>query len=240
MQGGIGFGRSLFVGFVLGVMVIVGLWAWVRVTGTIPGLDKTTEPPGRLLLIGVTTDAAGSNLGGLLAFVDIDGTVEVVDADTRVAIPGTSFDRVQDAYAFGGGVAVADALASASGSGETPDWVVLRPAAWTSIVDEAGGARIDVPYAVNAFVSGGLLTIDAGAQRLDGAELHALWASADFFEVPARATSTRRAVTEATVGVITSEWTAVNAALADGDADSSLTPSALQSFGELAAATQPR
>lgn len=97
------------------------------------------------------------------------GELTVFDPLTEVAIPGTTYDRLRDAYAFGGGPAVAAAIARLEG-GPTPGYVVLEEDAWIAAVDAAGGLALDSPGSVEVFTGERLFSFPAGRQVLSGVE----------------------------------------------------------------------
>jgi len=61
-------------------------------------------------------------------------TLTDVDPDTRVHVTGKTFDRLGDAFSFGGGAAVAAALPA-----PRPAWVAVPQDVWVAAVDAGAG-----------------------------------------------------------------------------------------------------
>ncbi len=116
-----------------------------------PGEDGTVETP-------------------VVAAVDTaSGELTVYDPMTELTIPGTTYDRLRDAYPFGGGAAVAAAVARLEG-GPAPGYVVFERDAWVAAVDAAGGLALDSPRPVDVFTGERLFSFPRGEQVLSGAE----------------------------------------------------------------------
>lgn len=225
-----GFARSLAVGAILGLLVVtVAVVAVVAGTGS-QGWFAETEPPGEVLVIALTNDADGASVAGVIARVAPDGQAEVLDPFMEVDIPGTSYSALRDASAFGGGQAVADAYAGATGAEEPPAWVVMRSEVWQGLVDDAGGAAVDVPAAANVFLNDELYMIEAGEQTLSGVEVGALVATERAADAAAAA-GVNAAVGRAWGVVVTGAWADVVAAVEAGDASSSVDGELLGEFG---------
>ncbi len=97
------------------------------------------------------------------------GALAVYDPLAEVTIPGTTYDQLRDAYPFGGGPAVAAAIARLEG-GATPGYVVFEQEAWVAAVDAAGGLELDSPRTVDVFTGEQLYSFPRGEQVLSGAE----------------------------------------------------------------------
>ncbi len=160
--------------------------------------------------------------------VDSEGSVTVVDTNTQVTIPGTTYDRLRDAYSFGGGAAVAAGYAEATGE-EAGAWVVLPAEVWMGLVDDAGGVEVDVPAETNVFVDDELYSLEAGKGVLSGAELSALAVAASDSEW-ASSKASRLAVSDAVAEVVVSSWGEVVDAVTAGDASSSVDSEKLSEF----------
>ncbi len=230
MAGSGGFGKSLAVGALLGLLVIsVAVIAVLAGSGEIDWFAPT-EPPGEVLVVAVTDDADGAAVGGVLLLFSDTGSIEVVDPFTEVTIPGTSYTLLRDAYAFGGGQAVVDAYAEARGLQNGPAWVVVPRGDWQALVDDAGGAVTVVPAGANVFLGDKLYAIEEGQQTLSGAELGALVAT-QATATPGDADRTNEAVGEALGTVLASSWAEVSALVEAGDASSSVDGELLNEFG---------
>ncbi|MDP2181778.1 MAG: hypothetical protein Q8K99_04320, partial [Actinomycetota bacterium] len=124
MAGG-GFGRSALIGAGVGLVAVVVLGAVAFLA--FGGLEQLNSVPERLLVVAIGEDADGSQVAAVIFTVDVSaGAVETesIDPQTKVAIPGTSYEALAEAYSFGGGEGVAAALSRAKG-GKPLDWVAL-------------------------------------------------------------------------------------------------------------------
>lgn len=224
--------RSLILGALLGVFAVAALAVWM-----VQASRKATEAPRDMLVIALTEDQDGAVVAGIIfATEDPDDGVTFVDPDAEVAIPGTSYDRVKDAYAFGGGSAVMEAVGELprdSGLSRTPEaWVVLPDDTWQALVDARGGAEIDIPSDINAFLRGDLHMFSAGRREVNGEDLVVLAGSIDFVESARDARDLRAQVNEAVADTVADSWEDIADAVADGRASSSVTAQALQSFAQ--------
>jgi len=223
-------GKSLLWGAIAGLTVVVALLVAIAYWG--PGTD-TGEAPDSVLVIALAEDADGAVVvAGAFVFESKPTTAQltVVDTDSQVEIPGTTYDRLKDAYAFGGGDLVADSVSEISGS-SSDAWVVLPPAVWREIVESAGGVGVHVPVATNAFVGGELYVISAGRQTLSGSELFALHSSSWYMQDEGMAAETREAFAQGIAEAVAEDWAVLVEAVEDDRADASGSASSLESFG---------
>ncbi|MRR13291.1 hypothetical protein EG835_12750, partial [bacterium] len=109
--------------FVLVLIALAGIAAVLAVlllTGRIGSSAVSAEELKRVLLVAASPDENGEVLGQIIAVVDVaDGSAAVmapISPALEVAIPGTSFSTLGDAYPFGGGSGTADAYARGSGA----------------------------------------------------------------------------------------------------------------------------
>jgi hypothetical protein len=129
----------------------------------------------RVVLVIASSGADGSVVAQLVALVDSRASQDAstaisdIDPDTRVAIPGTSFDRLRDTYAFGGGAAVAAALPK-----PRPAYVAVPQVVWTAAVDRSGGVTVTLPASLEVFDGSRLTSFAVGAQHLTGDGIAAL------------------------------------------------------------------
>ena len=166
-EGG-GYGRSLLWGALLGLAGIAALAGYLYYNASSTAYRGGV--PEEVLVVGAVQDADGASVGGVIFMVDSEGGFEYVDATAEVTISGTSYETLQDAYAFGGGAAVAEAYGRLQGV-ETPAWLALPQDTWMAAVDEAGGVVVDVDEGVYVFLGRELVSIEEGEQELSGAEL---------------------------------------------------------------------
>jgi hypothetical protein len=199
-----GLRRALVWGLVAGLLVVAAAVAWFATIVRSP--EYAMRQPGDRVLVVVAsregTDAA--QVAQLLGVVDLSGKtlrVGLIDPMTRVALPGTSYDRLRDAYPFGGGEGVAIAWSRHTASRPLPV-VTLSEEALVALVDRLGGISVDVPAAANVFDGSRLYTIGGGTQRLSGAEVRALLSAADGMDAAGARPSVRVAVAMAIVGAM--------------------------------------
>jgi len=110
--------------------------------------------------------------------------VRAVDPLTHVTLPGTSFDRLRDAYPFGGSNGIADAIRRAEGE---------RPAAFVEIT--ADGLRqllandrieLDVPSPMDVFADARVYSFAVGRMQADADETLAVCRGAEYLAKPER------------------------------------------------------
>ncbi len=171
-----GRGRPVLVGVLLGLILVVAVFGYVAYAYTAQSGQVETD---RVLLIGLTEDADGAQVAGIVGVLDWTPGAErirVIDPLTEIAGTGTSYTALKDQYPFGGGASVSEAVASIEG-GEPLPWIVLPADVWIGLVDAAGGLNYDVERSTNAYVRGELFLIEAGEQTLSGGETYAIAAA---------------------------------------------------------------
>lgn len=173
-----GLGKSVVIGGVAAVALMalsLALYA-----GGMLRLPRSERDVSRLLVIATAPDAEGVDVAEVAFVLDRDREeVALVDVRAAATVPGTSATSARDAYPFGGGDAVATALAPQTG-GVTLGWVVLPSAVWEGIVDDAGGLTLDVPRGVSAYRDGKLTVVESGRRRVSGADVVALVSASAF------------------------------------------------------------
>ena len=133
----------------------------------------------RVALVIASPAADGAVVAQLVAIVDSSASQNAsaaivdVDPDTKVAIPGTSFDRLRDAYAFGGGAAVVAALPKPKPQPK-PAYVAVPQHVWTAAVDHSRGVTVTLPASLDVFDGTRLTSFSAGEQRIQGEGIAAL------------------------------------------------------------------
>lgn len=135
----------------------------------------------RVALVIASPAADGAVVAQLVAIVDSNASqnastaITDVDPDTKVAIPGTSFDRLRDAYAFGGGAAVVAALPKPKPKPQPkPAYVAVPQPVWTAAVDRSRGVTVTLPASLDVFDGTRLTSFSAGEQRIQGEGIAAL------------------------------------------------------------------
>lgn len=217
--------RSLLVGALAGLLAVV-----IAVIATLAGsgafsTQAENAVPARVLVVAVTEDTDGSTVAGIVYLLSDDGAATQVDTRARVPIAGTSYDMVRDAYSFGGGAGVARVVSRLLSEPAPLEWVVLPSESWIRLIDKSGGASVEVRQSVNVYVDNELYSIERGAHKLTGAEIHALAAAAAESE---RGTED---LGQAVSTELTSNWTSLAAEVAHGQAVSSLASDRLAEFG---------
>lgn len=162
--------RGLFVAALIGGLVAVAvvltlvLVAQRSLVGA-PLLSRAKQGT----LVGLAlADASGDVAVRLVVYYPPDGGPgKVVDPSSRVAVPGTSSNTLGDAYAFGGGAALAGAYARLSAV-DTPAWIVIEPADWARI---GRPVSVYLPRPVDVFNGSELVSFPAGPVAATPAEL---------------------------------------------------------------------
>ena len=176
-------GKAVATGALSALLVLAlaagGGYVYLRATDS---LSKRTDTATVALVIASRGEdgATVASLVGLVASSDATTTITDVDPDTRVTIAGTSYDRLKDAYAFGGGAAVAKALPALASAptpaAPAPAYVAVPEAVWRSALDRGGepGVRVTLPQALDVFDGRTLTSLPAGEQTLRSDEVAAL------------------------------------------------------------------
>lgn len=130
----------------------------------------STRPLDRVLVVVTAPDDSGTECAAL-AFVMEAGSSETLTLDTLrdVSVSGTSAKNARQAFAFGGGSAVAAALAGQT-EGETLDWVVVDERQWPAMVDASSGVAVTLSRDLSTYVDGDLLTVPAGENTISGTQ----------------------------------------------------------------------
>lgn len=176
-------------GAVFALVIIIGLAAgaaYLFASGRIGSGKVSAEALDRVLVVAASPDEDGDVVGQIIAEVAVgegSATAVPVSPALEVAIPGTSFATLGDAYPFGGGAGTAEAYSRAAGAraadGRLP-YVALTPEQLAAAVEQIGGMRIEVPVSMSVFDGERLYSIKAGAQTLAAAELQAVLKGAPY------------------------------------------------------------
>ncbi|MGB4592253.1 MAG: hypothetical protein WBI63_00570 [Coriobacteriia bacterium] len=232
---GFGFARAFRTGLVAGAVFVVlagaALGAYVLTSGHLPGQGRTDN--GRVLVVAALPDENGDIVAQVIADVDASGTaatVTSVDTSLAVTVPGTTYDRIRDAYAFGGGGGVASAYARLVGGDPLP-YIDLGPAALRLAIEEAGGIALDLPAPMNVFDGERLYTFGAGPVTADTDGFRAILNGAAY--LPARERSALLEQAAARVTALLSTYPGgISAAIKGGSVASDLDPTAGGEFAD--------
>lgn len=169
-----GWAKAAIAGGVIAALLAAGLVAAIAL-GVV---SVPHEPLTRVLVIGTAPDQNGTAAAAFAYIHDTtSGEVIVLDTLEPSTVSGTSASNAFEAFPFGGGASVAVALSPQSGDSSIP-WVVLPAETWISLVDEAGGATVEMPERFSSYRAGQLVLLEQGRQSLTGAEAAAVAGSA--------------------------------------------------------------
>jgi hypothetical protein len=172
-----GWAKAAIVGGVIAALLAVALVAAIAL-GVV---SVPHEPLTRVLVIGTAPDQNGTAAAAFAYIHDTtSGEVTVLDTLEPSTVSGTSAANAFEAFPFGGGASVAAALSPQSGDPSLP-WVVLPAETWISLVDEAGGATVEMPERFSSYSAGKLVLLEQGRQSLTGAEAATVAGSAGVF-----------------------------------------------------------
>lgn len=220
--------KGTLIGLLIVVLVVGAVVAAVY-TGVLPD-PRRSQASAPILMIASAPDEAGTEVAAIAFTIEPDtGAVALLSTVETATIPGTSAASPRDALPFGGGAAVARALATQTG-GVPLDWIVVPAGVWAELVDAAGGVSSDVPEDLNAYSEGRLVIVGAGRQKLDGDKAVVVAAAAPYLGGPE---TQRRVLAEVSAGVsavIGESGTRVRDAVASGAAKSSLEPAEIPEF----------
>lgn len=179
--------RPLVVGVLIVSIVLVGVVAyraWSLRAGAVDAGDLT-----RVLLVAAAPDDTGAVVGQIITIADLTVSptaLEPVSPALAVAIPGTTYSTLGDAYPFGGGAGTADALARAQGGDALP-YAAISAEAFGAALEAAGTVTVTLPAAMSVFDGEDLYTFDAGKQQLTPDEVLAALKGAPYLTERERA-----------------------------------------------------
>ena len=181
--------RTIVIAALLAAAVLaVAAVAWnAGLIGPDPGV--AADDLESVVLIAAAPDDAGAVVAQIVTVIDLSGAqtqVDFVSPATPVAITGTTYDTLADAYPFGGGAGVADAYARATG-GDYPAFLAVGPDALMSAVDAAGGVTLELPADIAVFDGDTLFTFQAGEGTFSADELGAVFKGAPYLSDAERA-----------------------------------------------------
>lgn len=179
-----GYRRAAATGAALGALaLVVAVVAVVLTGGDLGGVYTPTKPTRALIIL---EGAGEQGVRVAQSVIDVDWSarpakVVIVDPMTDVLVPGTSYRTMRDAFAFGGGPAVADAYSRLATGGIVPS-VVLDSPAWGNLVDQGGGLPVSLDSTVQVFTGERLYVFDATEETVRGAEVSPLLTGLDYRE----------------------------------------------------------
>ncbi|MBN2848393.1 MAG: hypothetical protein JXP72_08090 [Coriobacteriia bacterium] len=216
-------------------LVAVGVLAALRsgLIGAGPGVAP--EDLSRVALIAAAPDENGAVVAQVIVLVDLTESPPVAEAlspATPVTIPGTSYATLADAYPFGGGAGVANAIARAGKvPGDAPAYAAITPAALASAVDAAGGVRVRLPAEMAVFDGETLFTFRSGMNTLNGADLAAVFKGAPYLAEVDRAALDEE-LGRALVDLVAAWPAGLQAAAENADISTDMSAAALVEFSE--------
>lgn len=173
--------RPLLIALVsIGVLVVAA--ALLVQTGALGSREVSAEELDRALIVAASPDETGDVVGQIIVIADLTqspAALEPVSPALAVAIPGTTYATLADAYPFGGGAGTAGALAGVRGEEALP-YVALSAAELASAVEAAGGMRLTLPAPMSVFDGKDLYTFKPGEQTLSAARLQAVLKGAPY------------------------------------------------------------
>lgn len=173
--------RAIAVGIVMalltGAVVGGGAFWWVRTRGALAESSK----PGRVVVVFAGPDEEGAQVAHVVAVLDTStGTWEYPDPLAKVTVAGTSYERLREAYPFGGAQAVATAL----GASEKDGWVDVPFDAWRRLISD--GVVAEVPERMNVFDGDRLVAFQAGRSTIPADDVSLLMNGATYLDSGAR------------------------------------------------------
>lgn len=220
------YARSLKVGVIIGLVL-----AAVAIAVLALGRDRLVQLAGgtrdvrsasQVLLVAAAPDDTGAVVAQVIARVQVaSGAVSAIEPSSAVTIPGTSFSSLKDAYAFGGGAAVASAYARLSGGAVLP-YVAVGPKELKAAVDGVGGVAVSLPVDINVFDGAQLYQFQAGANTFSGAQLMAVLKGAAYL-APAQRSALQASLSQAFAQLLGRWPGGLASGVSSGDVDSDLT-----------------
>jgi len=177
--------RVAVIALVVLAAIVVGLF----VTGQLGDASVAPGDLSSVLLVGAGVDEDGGVVAQVVTIADVSGattTLEPVSPARAVTIPGTTYDTLADAYPFGGGAGVAEALARSQGTDPLP-YVALNGDAFAAALEQEGRVTLELPAPMSVFDGEDLFTLSSGAQSLTPAEVGAVFKGAPYLTADERA-----------------------------------------------------
>lgn len=169
-------------------LALAGAYAAWRAGLIGPARAVDAEDLTRVLIVAAAPDEDGAVVAQVIVLADLTGPsaeVRPVSPATTVAIPGTTYTTLADAYPFGGGAGVAEAYVRATGGGALP-YLAIGPKALARAVDAAGGVTLTLPADMAVFDGETLYTFRPGTRTFTADELGAVFKGAPYLSAAER------------------------------------------------------
>lgn len=166
------------VGIAVVLLVAAAVYrGWIGGGGKVDAEDLT-----RVLIVAASPDENGDVVGQIVMIADLTqepAALEAVSPALEATIPGTTYATLGDAYPFGGGAGVAEALARARGEEPLP-YVAIGAEGLTQALEAAGTVELTLPADMSIYDGDDLYAFDAGSQDLTGKEVLAVLKGAPY------------------------------------------------------------
>ena len=165
-------------------LAVLALAALVVASAGCDLVDTGRGYSGRVFVYVLGGDADGVEVPALVleCSTDDEPLVRAHDALLAVTIPGTSYTRLREAYPFGGGAAVSDALVRTTEIEDAP-YVVIDG----EHIDEiTGRVTFELAGSYNSYVDGHLYVFGPGKATIEGAAIGVLLESLDYMSTADR------------------------------------------------------
>lgn len=172
--------RSAAVGGLLALIVVIAAVGYF----VYQNRDAATDSDRILVVIVSPSDTKGDVAVAAIEVDQARGESRVLDVLAPATVSGTSASNAFEAFAYGGGDAVAEALAGQT-DGELP-WIVIQDIVWDDLIDEADGMVMNLSHAVNVYAETTLTVFPEGKSTLDGDAATAFVRSIEYLEEDVR------------------------------------------------------
>lgn len=164
--------RGVRNGIVLAVAVVLVAGAAAYFYLVRSGALTSTDTIDRVVVVFASQAEDGAEVAQVVALVTDGRDVSLIDPQRTASIPGTSYDKLADAYPFGGGGAVAAAL---DGTGVLPyAYVDVPEVEWVALLQGNAYLRVVVPKPIEVFDGQRLVSFAEGTQTVPAANVPAL------------------------------------------------------------------
>jgi len=178
-----GFGRSLLTGVLIGLLLVAAVVGYLLWTGL---QESKHAGPDDVVVMLVLPDEEGVVLPRTVDRYVTSGTgatVEHIDVRKEIAIPGTSYTQLRDAYAFQGPSGVAAAVGA--DAERTPSYVVLDTNAYARLMGDEP-ITIDIPEHMEVFDGDTLRTFEVGEAQVAPEDIVALFLGLQYLDAEQR------------------------------------------------------
>ncbi len=176
------------------VVAGVGGWLYASRTGALSRIDSLD----RVALVFASHGEDGTQLAQVVALVTRDGSsIDFIDPGTKAVIPGTSFSKIRDAYAFGGGKGVAAALEKRAGGPVA--YVDVPEDSWEAALAQAGGVTVSLPQSMEVFDGTTLASFSEGTSTVPASHVPLLMQGLTYMGVEQQRRDIAQAVAKASV-----------------------------------------